>query len=218
MEEEVQIKFTIVLPTIWKSEYTKELLKRYSKSNYVGEIVLINNDHANTPDLSDIEKIVEVVEDENTYVNPAWNKGVSMAKYDYILISNDDVLFDVEELFFCLQYLESAYKIQKLGYIGMHSDNYKLLNSQDLKIEPYENVTNKGGWGCIFAFHKNNWTPIPERFKIWFGDNYLHMRHNIYQLKGLKITTKMSTSSDLKEVESVRDNDVIEWNKFLTGK
>mgnify|MGYP000900027392 CR=1 FL=1 len=214
-------KYTVIIPTIWKSEYTLELLKRYSASSYVEEIILINNAPNDSPDLSEIEgdKLFNIREDINTYVNPAWNKGVRMSKTDRIVISNDDILFDVDEYFSYIEKLDTQLGLENLGYIGMHSDNYIIPESENPIAEMYENVTNKGGWGCLFVFHKNNWKPIPERLKIWFGDNYIHMTaRSIVQLRGMKVTTKMSTSSDLKEVESVKNNDVLEWNNFLTGK
>ena len=84
-------------------------------------------------------------------------------------------------------------------------------------LEEYDNNSNKGGWGCLFSFHKQNWKPIPNQLKIWYGDNWIHMViRPILQLSGINIETKMSTSSDLEEIRSVRDNDTKEWHKLLS--
>lgn len=203
-------KFSVIIPTIWKSEYTFELLERYSKSNYVGEIILIDN--APTKDIV-MDKLIHIKEDSNTYVNPAWNKGVKLSNYQNITISNDDILFDVDEYY---NRLEKSTDILDLGYVGSHSENYTLEESKDINIELYDYKTNNGGWGCLFSFNKKLWKEIPEQLKIWYGDNWIHKTNQlILQLRGLAIKTNMSTSSDLSEVRDVRDNDTIEWNKLI---
>ena len=91
-------KFSVIIPTMWKSEYAEELLKRFSESDYVGEIILIDN----APELKKeirLPKIVHIRESENTFVNPAWNKGITLAKYDNITIPSDDVMLDVNEYY-----------------------------------------------------------------------------------------------------------------------
>jgi hypothetical protein len=206
-------KFSVIIPTIWKSEYTMELLERYSKSDYVGEIILIDN--APTKDIV-MDKLIHIKEETNTYVNPAWNKGVRLSKYDNITITNDDILFDVDEYFY---YMQQAHNVLELGYIGSHSHNYTITQSNNTEIELYDNKTNTGGWGCLFSFNKNNWKPIPNQLKIWYGDNWIHGTNGlILQLKGIAIQTKMSTSSDLDSVRDVRDNDTIEWMKLINQK
>jgi hypothetical protein len=206
-------KFSVIIPTMWKSEYTIELLERYCASDYVGEIILINNNRAETPQIFTDYKLKVITPKENIYVNPAWNKGVYEGKYPNVTISNDDILFDVDEYY---ESLEQANNILEVSYIGSHSENYTLDKSADVRIELLDCQNNLGGWGCLFSFHKNNWRPIPEQLKIWYGDNWIHgTAANIFQLRGLAIKTKMSTSSDLDEVRSVRDNDTIEWHKLL---
>jgi len=64
-------KFTVIIPTIWKSEYTLELIKRYCESEYVDEVLLINNRVEDTPDLIKSEKLKIHNMPENIYVNPA---------------------------------------------------------------------------------------------------------------------------------------------------
>ena len=200
-------KFSVIIPTIWKSEFTLPLLDRLSKSDSVGEIILIDN--APKGDVV-IDKVIHIIESENTYVNPAWNKGVELAKYNNITIANDDILFNVDEYY---NYIEQSKEALNAGYIGSHSDNYVVQDSDNVEIEYYNNQNNVGGWGCLFSFHKTNWKPIPEQLKIWYGDNYIHATHpTILQLRGFPIQTRMSTSSDLEEVREIRDRDTRIWN------
>lgn len=206
-------KFSVIIPTIWKSEYTLELLNRYLNSEFVGEVILINNRETETHQIPTNEKLKVITPKENIYVNPAWNLGVKEAKYENITISNDDILFEVDEYY---QYLEQTENLLELGYIGAHSDNYTLDKSNDVRIEMYDNRNNVGGWGCLFSFRKNLWKDIPDSLKIWYGDNYIHAQpHMIFQLRGIWMETRMSTSSDLDEVREVRDNDTKEWMKLI---
>ena len=203
-------KFSVIIPTIWKSEFTIPLLQRLSKSEAVGEIILIDN--APNWDIT-MDKLIHIKESENTYVNPAWNKGVELAKWNNITIANDDILFDVDEYF---HYMEQI-PLKEFGFIGSHSDNYKDGEFDTIHLEKYDNQTNVGGWGCLFSFDKRNWKPIPNELKIWYGDNFIHATNqSILQLRGIKIETLMSTSSDLQEVRAIRDRDTHIWHNGLS--
>jgi len=209
-------KFSVIIPTIWASEYTTPLLEELSNCEMVGEIILIDNtDYILYPKQGwDFDKVQLVKEMKNTYVNPAWNKGVSIAKYDYVTICNDDILFNPNEYFY---YMSQALNLLDAGFIGSHSQNYT-EDKIEVAIERYDNKTNTGGWGCLFTFNKLIWKPIPERLKIWYGDNWIHgTNQNIFQLRGMNIKTKMSTSSDREDVRDVRDNDTKEWHKLLSN-
>lgn len=210
-------KFSVIIPTIWASEYTTPLLEELSNSEFVGEIILIDNtDYILYPKQGwDFDKVKLIKENKNTYVNPAWNKGVLEAKYNYVTICNDDILFNPNEYFY---YINQALNILDVGFIGSHSQNYEdKLN--DAEIELYDNKTNTGGWGCLFSFNKSIWKPIPDGLKIWYGDNWIHGTNpNIFQLRGIKIQTKMSTSSDREDVRDVRDNDTIHWHRLLQNR
>jgi hypothetical protein len=200
-------KFSVIIPTIWKSEYTMELLQRYSNSEYVGQIILIDN--APTKDIV-MKKLIHIKEEENSYVNPAWNKGVKLSYHNNITISNDDILFDVDEYY---EYISQLTPLENYGYTGAHSENYELNESDNPRFEEYSNQNNFGGWGCLFSFHKSNWKELPNELKIWYGDNLIHAWHSpILQLRGFKIETKMSTSSDDMSVRAIRDRDTQLWN------
>lgn len=209
-------KFSVIIPTIWKSEYTLELLQRYLDCELVGEVILINNNKAETPQIPTHDKLKVVTPSTNIFVNPAWNIGVKMSSNKMITISNDDILFDVDEYY---NILSQCAMVLEIGFIGSHSENYELKQTHEPIVEWYDNQNNKGGWGCLFSFNKKNWKDIPDRLKIWYGDNFIHAyTQNIFQLRGFTMQTKMSTSSDLDSVREVRDNDTIEWMKLINNK
>jgi hypothetical protein len=159
---------------------------------------------------------------KNLFVNPSWNLGVRMSKSNNIIISNDDILFDVNYFINCLKNInENHVKFEDLGIVGMHSDNYKLeSNSNNPIFQTHGMTKNEGGWACLIAFNKKNWTPIPEQLKIYYGDNFLlGLGKQILDMQGLKIETKMSSSANTSVdwVKTVTDNDLIEWLKIINN-
>jgi GT2 family glycosyltransferase len=216
----IKMKFSVVIPTIWKGEEINKLLTSLYECDKVADVILINNDKSKTINFPKNDKLNYIEPETNLFVNPSWNLGVKLAKYDNIIISNDDVLFNVEYFTNILEYLASqASSLESFGIIGMGSDNYDLEEDfENASIRPYSNSYNKGGWACLFAFHKNSWKDIPETVKIYYGDNFIHMVCSpILELVGLKIKTKMSSSADTKVdwVKEVTDNDTKEWHKLL---
>lgn len=206
----MQKKFTIIIPTIWKSEYTLDLLESYQKCEYVSEIILINNKPDETPlEFIEYSKIIHY-KTKNIYVNPSWNFGVSIAKNENILISNDDVLFKVDEV---LEY------VSHLNYdvIGVHSSSY---SKTPTKFNLVNQASAGGGWGCLIFVKKSNWIKIPENLKIWYGDNWIiQSNKNVKSLVYKNgITTKMSTSAGSNEMSDIIKLDTINWytlNKIL---
>ena len=84
--------YSVIIPTMWKCDRLWITLEELSKHELVGEIILIDNS-ANSKILT-IPKLIHILEGKNTYVNPAWNKGVELSKYDKLLILNDDIWMD----------------------------------------------------------------------------------------------------------------------------
>lgn len=212
-------KWTVIIPTIWKFDKFSIQLDDYLKNDLIDEIILIDNSFEYYNHYESIpDKINLIQQTNNIYVNPAWNLGVEISKTENIIIANDDILFDSLEYIHYLNYFLN-YMIDKkegIGFVGSHSENYQLQNNNNPKIEKYDNRNNKGGWGCLFAFRRSSWIPIPNELKIWYGDNWIHMYNKeIYQLRGFKIETKMSTSSDLNIVSDIKNNDTLIWQKML---
>lgn len=165
--------FSIVIPTMWKSELTLDLLSKLESSVMVNEIILIDNDPESKPDISRYTKIHYLTKGYNIYVNPAWNWGVSVSKNELIAICNDDIIFNVDEV------LDTIFKnADGLGCIGMHGLNF----SEDCDYYKFVRINNYeylkphiegGGFGCLMFIKKSNWIDIPKNIKVWFGDNWI---------------------------------------------
>jgi hypothetical protein len=188
-------KFSIVIPTLWKSNRIHKLLWDLIKCDYVDEIILIDNASKYFEYYEALDKVKLVQTSENIYVNPAWNLGIKIAKNDCIALLNDDINFD-PNIFGIID----SETLSNYGIIGMGEGNYK--GQIDEKRGPYIDKWNPGindwGWGCFVMFHKKYWIDIPENIKIWYGDNFIKDRNPAPKgvLRNFKVETEMSTTSD----------------------
>lgn len=206
---------SVIIPTMWKSHRTEDLLFRLNKSSSVDEIILIDNDPINKIDnLDKIDKLKYWTDNRNIYVNPAWNKGVELAKNDLICICNDDTTFDVDSLF--LFVIKNS---RFLGSIGMHSHNYLESSKEnvlyELKTKKVLHQMLKGaGWGTCLFVKKSKWKPIPDGLKIWYGDDWIAaMNGKTYALRtSQKMETEMETTSGRPELSEVVKKDQLYWS------
>ena len=71
--------FSVIIPTMWRSMRLLGMLHRLYNSDDVDEIILIDNDKDSRFSFEN-KKIKILEQDENIFVNPAWNLGVKEAK------------------------------------------------------------------------------------------------------------------------------------------
>lgn len=126
--------FSVIIPTIWKSDVIFRLVENISKSDLVGEIILINNNPSEDKFISN-HKVREFKFD-NIYVNPSWNFGVSVSKYENICLCNDDILFNTD----IFKYIEENIKYK---IIGVDKLSYSIKSDNDYKLSKVL-VRNKG--------------------------------------------------------------------------
>lgn len=93
INEEIDKYFSIVIPTMWKSNKIFGMLPVYEKSKYVKEIIIIDNNPKKKIDLSEYKKIRYYTKGKNIYVNPSWNWGYALSNYNLIL-ANDDIIIN----------------------------------------------------------------------------------------------------------------------------
>jgi len=192
---------------MWKCDRFQQTLRELNKHPLVGEIIVIDN---TSNDLKiELPKLIHILEGKNTFVNPAWNKGVALSKFDKIILLSDDNWMDWN----ILESLNS-FITDEIGIIGMHWKNIEI----DYTTEPILIPTNhrSGNFGTVMFFHKNNWIPIPEVFKIWGGDDWLFVANRRlgkqnYLLSNFKVEGFISLSSNGEpnsEIEILKENDL----------
>lgn len=205
------MKYSVIIPTLWKSNRTISLLENLNKCEFVTDIVLIDNTSSNKPITQNLNKVNYINPGKNLYVNPSWNLGVILAKEDNLIICNDDITFNPDLYFGVLNQIN----LQEKGVIGASHKNYEL--SSPISPTIYAKPNYEPGWGCLIAIHKSNWVPIPDKLKIWCGDNFMIAINpkNHFTLEGIPVSTEMSTTSDLKEFDRIKDKDVENWRQIF---
>lgn len=208
---------SVIIPTMWRSKKTVQLLNDLYDSKYVHEIIIIDNDVAaknvNLDQYTDKVKYYPQV--ENIYVNPAWNLGVSLANNDLLCICNDDINFNVNDYIkFILPH------ISKLGIFGSNIRPYHKV-TQDLLYKINDDRITKAalatqGFGMLMFLNKKNWIDIPNSLKIWFGDDWLtNIHENIYSVNMVKtINADKHTTASSPELKKILKQDRIEWKRL----
>ena len=208
------VKYSIIIPTLWKSNRTHKLLSDLIKCQYVDEIILIDNAGKFFEYYEALDKVKLVKVEENIYVNPAWNLGIKIAKNDLIALVNDDINFDTN-IFGVID--ENV--LNKFGIVGMGEDNYKeqIDDSKGPYLDVWKPGVNDWGWGCMILLDKKNWIDIPEDIKIWYGDNIIKDVNSVSKgvLRNFKVETEMSTTSDETEWDEVKKKDYENFINYL---
>lgn len=135
-------KISVIFPTFNGWQDTKKCLKSLRKVNYpknkIGIWVVDNNSSDNTPKL--IKKhfpwVKIIGQSKNLGYSSAVNIAVKKTNSDYILFSNNDVIFDKN---FFTEMVRLAQSDPKIGVIGGKCYNQKggIVGFNGLKINPY---------------------------------------------------------------------------------
>lgn len=194
---------------MWKCERFRETLSELNEHPLIGEIILIDNSEIEVEPLN-LNKLNHIKEEKNTYINPAWNKGVSLAKYDKLLILNDDVWMDWGILDILSEYITPS-----IGAIGFAGNAIDLKETTDMVLTP---VTHRyGNFGVAMFIHKASWMPIPEEMKLWGGDDWIFVKNRNsgkpnFKLEGMKLFGEISgtlENADLTPIlNPIKENDL----------
>jgi glycosyltransferase involved in cell wall biosynthesis len=176
-------KFSIVIPTLWKSDKLFAMLDIYEQSKYVSEVIIIDNDPMKRPKISH-SKVKIHTRGQNIFVNPAWNWGVALSKNEDIIIANDDVI--VRKLDLLLPKLH----LNKYHLVGVDYENTR--TDSKIKITEADKLTY--GYGCFMYVRKSHYIQLPYNLKIWRGDFLLRKHILSGKFSGIYVETEMSTT------------------------
>lgn len=183
---------SVIIPTMWKAPHLKKMLPMLDRHPLIGEIIIIDNDSRKT-DFELMRRTSKLsyhsFTEGNIFVNPAWNHGVKVAKYDKLFLLNDDCLVNL----FALNKIYDAI-IPERGIFGFSLDSYCNYDidafdvlrdhgfGSNLMIEvidPKDYIKLTGmphiHYGSAMFMHRSNYYPIPEQFKIYFGDLFIYL-------------------------------------------
>lgn len=209
-------KFSVIIPSLNKCPgITRVLVDNLLNDNNVGEIIIIDNTDDGDIDYGDNPKLVYSKQYDNMYVNPSWNIGVNMAKYDYIALINDDVTIP-DNIFQAI----AQVPLDDLGIIGAnHGSIVQKQIPERFHIQQFgiqETNIRNWGFGIFMVMAKKNYIQSPIELLIWCHDDILFHR-NIQNGKRngvflFPIQTKMSTTSDLSEFDKIKQHDLDVYN------
>lgn len=185
-------KYSVIIPTMWKSNYLHTMLEIYKNSQYIDEIIIIDNDTTNRYNILENEKLKILTKNKNIYVNPAWNWGVKESSNENIVIANDDILINTEQLNKLFDIIDPILRDKIV--IGPHESSFNSINEfTEIKLDnSVKNFTY--GWGTFMILTKKSYVEIPESLLIAFGDNIQHSNNEPYKFIGVNIKTPMSTT------------------------
>lgn len=195
--------FSVITPTMWRAPGVfLQALNNYINSDLISEVIIINNDVPKTPPWPELShpKIVMLNQYAgNIYVNPAWNIGVSLAKNDKMCIANDDIVVD-------MRLFAKIYDriVPENGVHGIITGE-AIFNQPPTTDGTIDFIAWKPG-DCIHCFgqlmfiHKQNWTPIDGRLRIYFGDDtifhwHLHKGLTNYMIYNIHFFSPMAATS-----------------------
>ena len=215
------MKFSIVVPTMWKYPPFIKFLEDLVECSYVSDIVIINNNESQTPEAEIFQhsKILMSNQGQNVYVNPAFNQGVSLSQSDSVCLLNDDVIFD----------LKVFPKVAKIlsphsGVVGICPglEEFKQppITSGAIEIIPWRGQ-HTFGFGCLMFVHKAWWIDIPPEFVLYYGDNWIfdtclaRNRQNYLITDALFKTPYAATCKDLPEVNAMLASETDAFRKRI---
>lgn len=209
---------TFIIPTLWKSEYIYKTIDAIQASSIPGiELIIFDN---NQTGYSNNSPNIKIVNDKNYWVNPAWNKGVEISSNEWVCFLNDDVYLNID--LFCKEFdrhiiqTEFSKTFGLLAYESGSEFNSEINKDSD-QLMLANQISRGTGFGQFIVLNKKTYEPIPEVFKIYFGDDYLFYYYNsllkldTWYFKNLKFIGELSTTS--RDVEYLIQEEFKFWKQ-----
>lgn len=203
--------YTVVIPTMWRSDLLYLALKQYVNSLWINEIILIDNNHnlVNQKKIKD-KKVKIISKKENLFVNPSWNIGCELSSNDNIIFINDDVFIsDINKLIKVID--NSNFDLVGLDLKNSNKHEEIVITEIDKKTKrPY-------GFGCCFFIKKEKFKTIPNEIKIWYGDDiqyYSNLNKAMVSIPKIQFEMSKTVNSIENLFSIVNDNDQPRYLEF----
>lgn len=203
-------KFSVIIPTLQRSDLLPQVVNLCDSHPLVGEVIIINNEQKPLDFSSPTVRVVNL--EQNIFVNPAWNMGVSLARHDLIALVNDDVLFQPVAF-------DVAQKALTRGFFGIVGPDRLAFTvppgSPRVRLPRFSPTTY--GFGTFMCMKKENYHEIPSNLKIWGGDDLLIQSQKMPPgvIVGVKFETDMGTTSGSAEFSEMKKTEFTERDRLL---
>jgi hypothetical protein len=213
------MKYSVIIPTMYfHVGQLTSMLAVYERIMWIGEVLIINNNKEKQVDFN-FSKVRVIGDGVNKYVNPSWKFGVENAKYENIVLANDDITINgnLSKLFYLTSFLLAPNIV-----IGASTRCYPefAANTENVKLHKQQ-VKNKKkithGFGVFMMMKKSTFqnTNIPEDFLVWYGDHILCLVNEAWEFSGVDIITSMrGTTSRI----NLKNQAILERNAFRNYK
>lgn len=204
---------SVVVPTMWRVPSVLDELMKLSAHDLVGEIILIDNTETGISFDVPVNKLVHVKEFRNTYVNPAWNKGVTLSRYDKLLIMNDDITTNYHIIDLLYHMVNENY-----GMIGAGKSCWAPHWKADVPLSLAAIPRRTHSYASFFFVHKKSYKMIPEEMKIWCGDEWLFRtteKPNL-EIQNWFIGGEASQTADDVQFDIIKESDEYYYNLLST--
>ena len=194
---------TIIMPTLCLAmDMMLPTLYQFETNSAIKSILIFDNTQG---EFKSYSSKVKIYNKENLFVNPAWNRGMELCDTEYFLIINDDIVCSSEVINSCIRILDEN---KDIGLVTVETKNVKNVSEIDFstyfqkKLEPeFSELDINSHFGWFFIGRTALWKPIPNEFKIFFGDDLIyawirHLKHKVVCLKNYEIYHKMSTTAN----------------------
>lgn len=200
-------EFSVVIPTLQRSAELGPLVEQLARHPRVLEVLVINN--APEPLSWDSPRVRVLQQEQNIYVNPAWNLGAATAKGRLLAIVNDDI--DMPDAL--LDTMAGLLHRPWIGLVG--TDIHLTAGRRRVRLATEAHITL--GYGVFMAMRRKDYVPIPDDLKIWGGDNLLFWsaRRLPVVILGSGITTELGTTSASPEFQQMRQDELNRTNELV---
>ena len=223
--------FSVCIPSMWRAPHIEQMLPRILDHPLVHEVIFINNNIPDTPNwfhqYKSHPKLKIHTPLSNLFVNPSWNYFVSVAEADRLCFCSDDIGFDVS-IFDQID----PYIIPTNGLFGM--DQACTYNTGNIHYRKITLIKHEAVelplrmkylimYGTLMFIHKWNFEPIPDVFKIFYGDVWMYAHcHTInkpcYTIGDFLIITTIGTTSLREEMLNSTSNEHYVRNEIFKAK
>lgn len=190
----------LIIPTLWLCDRFATTLAAYLQMDAIGQVVVVDNNPLDRPatmnSLVGHQRLLLLEQTENIYVNAAWNLGIRSLQQPTGLVGvlNDDIALP-EQVFQAIK--DRSWKTWDV--LGLLRQQPSRTSELTIKPLPYTSQLSIGhqypGFGSALFFERTIYTPVPDRLRIWFGDDWI-LRHStaVYGLFSPAITVEQHVS------------------------
>lgn len=213
------MKYSVIIPTMYfHVSKLQQMVALYDSIDLIGEILIVNNCKERAVVFTS-DKVREIGNGINLFVNPSWKLGVAEAKYENVILSNDDIVVhgDLRQLLDTVGLFNLENKIIGPSKYCYTKYDAKVSSIKLSRVKTRSKREINYGFGVFMIMKKDLFinTPIPNDFLIWYGDHILFLKNEAWEFSGLVIETEMRGTTSKLNLNGFALKERLAFNKFV---